>query len=73
MIGPGDRLALVERPYPQWTLARLLHLLYVDTQNREALAEMASLPVLAQTWRTLAERRLTQGVEDWSKRLNGGD
>ncbi|MBK3736242.1 MOSC domain-containing protein [Azospirillum brasilense] len=73
VIGPGDRLALVDRPYPQWTLARLLHVLYVDTQNREALAEMAALPVLAQSWRTLAERRLTQGVEDWSKRLNGGD
>ncbi len=72
VIGPGDRLELVERPYPQWTLTRLLHVLYVDTMNREALAEMAALPVLAQAWRTLAERRLDRNaVEDWDGRLKG--
>ncbi len=71
-IGPGDRLTLVERPYPHWSLTRLLHVLYVDTLNRDALAEMAALPVLAQAWRTLAERRLERhAVEDWDGRLKG--
>ncbi|AWK87356.1 MOSC domain-containing protein [Azospirillum thermophilum] len=73
-ISPGDRLVLVERAYADWPLSRLLHQLYVDTMNRGALAEMAALPVLAASWRTLAERRLARGgVEDWSGRLNGKD
>lgn len=72
-IGPGDRLTLLDRPCPAWPLARLLRVLYVDTLDREALAEMAALPALAQGWKTLAERRLARGaVEDWTGRLNGG-
>lgn len=72
-IGPGDPLLLAERPCPDWPLARLLRVLYVDTQDRTALAEMAALPALAQSWRILAERRLERGtVEDWTGRLTGG-
>lgn len=72
-IGPGDRLTLVERPCPGWPLARLLRVLYVDTMDRAALAEMAALPALAQSWKTLAERRLERSaVEDWNGRLTGG-
>ncbi|MBP2312202.1 MOSC domain-containing protein [Azospirillum soli] len=71
-IGAGDTLSLIERPHSDWSLTRLLHVLYVDTLNREALAQMAALPVLAQAWRTLAERRLERGaVEDWNGRLKG--
>ncbi|MCG5239274.1 MOSC domain-containing protein [Azospirillum doebereinerae] len=72
-IGSGDRLTLVDRPCPGWPLIRLLRVLYVDTMDRAALAEMAALPALAQSWRVLAERRLERSaVEDWSGRLNGG-
>ncbi|WP_448202593.1 MOSC domain-containing protein [Azospirillum sp. sgz302134] len=71
-IAPGDRLSLIDRPHPHWSLARLLHVLYVDTMNRDALAEMAELSVLAQGWRTLAARRLERNaVEDWDGRLKG--
>nr|WP_207461793.1 MOSC domain-containing protein [Azospirillum sp. SYSU D00513] len=71
-IAPGDRLALTARPHPDWTLARILHVLYHDTMNRTALAEMAGLPALAEGWRSLARRRLERGaVEDWSARLGG--
>ena len=71
-IAAGDRLSLVERPCPDWPLARLLRVLYVDTQDRAALAAMAALPALAQSWRILAERRLERGVvEDWTGRLTG--
>lgn len=73
LIGPGDRLALIDRPCPGWPLARLLRVLYVDTLDRAALAEMAALPALAQSWKTLAERRLERrAVEDWNGRLTGG-
>ncbi len=72
-IGPGDRLTLLDRPCPDWPLARLLRVLYVNTLDRAALADMAALPALAQSWKTLAERRLARGaVEDWTGRLHGG-
>ncbi len=71
-IARGDGMTLLERPYPAWPLDRLLHVLYVDTLNRAALAEMAALPVLAASWRALAERRLERGaVESWEGRLHG--
>lgn len=72
-IGPADRLTLVERPCPDWPLTRLLRVLYVDTLDRAALTDMAALPALAQSWKTLADRRLARdAVEDWTGRLTGG-
>ncbi|HEY8163906.1 MAG TPA: MOSC domain-containing protein [Methylocystis sp.] len=68
----GDALELIERPCPDWPLARLSNLLYRDTRDGEGLAAMAALPQLAESWRALARRRLETGkVENWSARLYG--
>ncbi|OCP01925.1 MULTISPECIES: MOSC domain-containing protein [unclassified Ensifer] len=73
MISAGDRMQRVERRHPEWTIARLWHYLYVDTLNRDALAEIASLAILPSSWRDYATKRLqTHSVEDWSRRLDGG-
>ncbi|MHB8916321.1 MAG: 3-alpha domain-containing protein, partial [Thiobacillus sp.] len=54
-----------------WPLARLLHHLYVDRMNADALHAIAALAVLPPSWRRLAEQRLqSRQVEDWSRRLN---
>jgi hypothetical protein len=38
----------------------------------KALADLAALPELAQSWRTLATRRIDTGsVENWNRRLHG--
>ncbi len=72
-VAAGDRLTLAARPHPQWTLQRLLHVLYVDRLNYAALAEMAELPQLAESWRKLARQRVASHVvEDMEKRLAGG-
>ncbi|MBK1669794.1 MOSC domain-containing protein [Rhodovibrio sodomensis] len=69
-VAPGATLALVERPQPAWPLSRLLHVLYRDTLNRAALAGIAEIPQLAESWRKLARRRLERGdVEDWDARV----
>jgi hypothetical protein len=40
--------------------------------NHEALSAIASLRVLPERWRRLAEKRLETGtVEDWTARLRG--
>lgn len=69
----GDGLTLASRPYPDWSLARLLRVLYVDRLDYAALTEMAELPPLAESWRKLARQRVAKHeVEDMEKRLAGG-
>ncbi|MEH3116088.1 MAG: MOSC domain-containing protein [Methylorubrum populi] len=69
-VAAGDTLDLVERPHPDWPLARLLHHFYVDRLDAAALRAIAVLAPLTESWRTLAARRLASGaVEDWRRRL----
>jgi len=67
---PGDALRLIERPRPDWPLARLFALLYERPRAFDELAEMAALPELAPNWRDLARKRIdSRKVEDWARRL----
>lgn len=69
-IEPGSTVDLVERPHPDWTIARLNAVIASRSLAREELSEMAALSVLAESWRNLARRRLeSRQVESWSKRL----
>ena len=69
-LAAGDSLQLLQRPHPDWPLVRLLHVLYDDVLNQAALAQMADLAVLAESWRVIARRRLETGqVEEWERRL----
>jgi len=70
-IAPGDELRLIDQPHGQWPLSRLLHHFYIEPLDRDALAAIAALEVLAPSWRQIAAQRLkTGGVEDWSRRLD---
>lgn len=67
----GDSIELVERPYPDWPLDRLLRLLYRSGSSDADLVPALRLP-LVPSWRRLFERRLqTRTVEDWRRRLFG--
>ncbi|MCB1727166.1 MAG: hypothetical protein KDI22_07020, partial [Gammaproteobacteria bacterium] len=53
-----------------WPLARLLETLWDAQGDHKALAEMASLTVLAPAWRDPARRRLVSGeIEASTARL----
>ncbi|WP_372966163.1 MOSC domain-containing protein [Marinobacter sp.] len=68
----GDLLILEQRPNPEWSLSRILNVLYNATLDSEALAGMAELSQLSLSLRTLARNRLETGqVEDWENRLFG--
>ncbi|MFW5685702.1 MAG: MOSC domain-containing protein [Spirochaetota bacterium] len=70
VIESGDPMTLEERPQPQWTLARLLTLLYTTPLDAEGLRGMATLPELAAGQRAIAEARLSSGrVEPWARRV----
>jgi MOSC domain-containing protein YiiM len=52
-VRAGDRLELVERPYPEWPLASLFALLIGgEAKDRPAdLRALRDVPVLAETWK----------------------
>src|SRR3546814_14051606 len=73
-VGPGGTLDLLDRPAGDWTLERILHVLYRDTLNVDGLAQLAELGSLTESWRALARRRLERhAVAYWSSRVNGSD
>ncbi len=66
----GDEISLIDRPLPDWPLARILRAFYHDTGDLPTLAGIAALEPLAPGWRTLARKRVESGrVEDWASRL----
>jgi MOSC domain-containing protein YiiM len=69
-IGAGDVLSLLERPCPEWSVARVHQALYGDAPDKDTLAALALLPQLASGWRDKAGKRLDEGKpEDWAGRL----
>ncbi len=69
----GDRFILLARPYREWTLSRVVSVLYQRVLDRDELMGLQRLP-LVPSWQRLVERRLEQGtVEDWSGRLVGAN
>lgn len=70
IILSGDELTCLDRPQPEWPLARILDLLYHRPLDLESLRQLAEVSQLASGWRRLIENRIARrSVEDWSKRL----
>jgi MOSC domain-containing protein YiiM len=71
-VGPDDRMRLLHRHSPEWTISRIWRVLYVDPLNRSELGGVAEIERLADGCRKYAIRRLATGeVEDWTQRLSG--
>lgn len=69
---PAD-LVLVERPHPEWTVARANQIMHHDREDRAAAAALAACPALSQSWKTTLRGR-TEGVAETrssSLRLDG--
>ncbi|MFN7089242.1 MAG: MOSC domain-containing protein [Allorhizobium sp.] len=72
VVTPSDRLVMIERRSPDWTIERIWRSFYVDTLNLPELEAIANLTALAPSWREHARRRIASGkVEDWTHRLDG--
>ncbi|BAI75182.1 MOSC domain-containing protein (plasmid) [Azospirillum sp. B510] len=68
----GDEIRLIDRPLPDWPLARILRAFYHDTGDIPTLTGITALGPLASGWRDLARRRVESGrVEDWTSRVDG--
>lgn len=67
--GPGDMLIPLERPLPEWPVARLFRALFRDGAAREELEELAGLALLAAGWRARAAQRLETPLrKGWTRR-----
>ncbi|MGI2177795.1 MOSC domain-containing protein [Shewanella frigidimarina] len=70
-IGEGDEIFLCDRPYPDWTLARVMKAIFEGCLNKQELQLLSTLP-LVDSWKRLIQRRIeTTMLEDWSFRLYG--
>ena len=67
----GDAIVLEARPYPQWTLARLMCAIDGGECDPVRLREMLALPLPASWQRLFASRLATAEVESWERRLCG--
>ncbi len=71
MLQAGDAVQLVARPHPQWSLLRLIDVLYRQPLDIAVLESMQALP-LTPSWRRLVDGRLARHqVEDWTARIEG--
>ncbi len=69
-IRQGDHITLMDRPHEDWPLTRLMNIIYDKSKDRDDLIAMADLELLAESWRSLAEKRLKSNhIEDWKSRL----
>ena len=67
----GDTLTLIERPLPEWTVARANEVMHGRPADRGAAAALAELPQLAPTWRESLRRLAAAAEGDGAKRLLG--
>lgn len=57
-VEAGTRMELLDRPWPEWTIARIFRLLIGGGHkaDRDAVHALADMPVLAQAWRDRARK-----------------
>jgi MOSC domain-containing protein YiiM len=56
VVAAGDRLTLLDRPHPEWTVTRVIGLLIAGEGRSDpvAVSALASLNILAENWRRRA-------------------
>ncbi|RYP19530.1 hypothetical protein DL767_009628 [Monosporascus sp. MG133] len=72
-VQAGHEMILIERINPWWSVSRVQHFAYKEINNTEACAEISELLGLSEFFIDLFKKRLTDGVEDMSGRLNGDE
>jgi len=71
-VAPGAAIDRVERPHPDWTVARANQVMHHHKADLDAAAELAALPALSASWKaTLASRVFKHAEADPSARLEG--
>lgn len=64
-------LELLERPYPEWTIARCNEVMHHDKDDLVATEALASCPLLAESWRQRLNKRLKGKESSIKSRVYG--
>ena len=73
-VQAGEKLVLIERPCPEWTVAAANHVMHHLADDREAARRLESCRILSRRWReTLARRAATGTAGSSAARLYGPD
>ena len=70
-VQPGIELQLIERPYPEWTIATCNEVMYVHKDDMQMASNLASCELLAENWRRSLEKRLQGEASSIEKRVFG--
>ena len=70
-VAAGDAIVLTARPWPQWSMARMMQLLYEPCLDPEILNAMLELPLVPKLHKLLSNRLQHASVESWQARLEG--
>lgn len=70
LSAPAD-ITLLERPFPQWTVAEANEIMHHRKQDAKAAGALAGCPALSESWRTTLSRRADKIIDDDSPRLEG--
>lgn len=72
-INAGDIIRLLERPYPEWSVARIMYYLFIETGNKEMMKEIVEIQPLGEEIKDKFRARLAKGVaENQDDRMYGG-
>lgn len=74
VVRQGDMVRLLDRPLPEWTVARVMYYLFLDTKNTEMMKEIVELVPLGEDIKGKFLARLAKGItEDQDGRMFGGE
>lgn len=63
-VQTGDIIRLLERPYPEWTVARVMYYLFLDTKDVDMMKQIIELPQLGFEIRDKFKARLATGATE---------
>lgn len=71
-IREDQKLTLIDRPSPKWTIAKCNEIMHGDSPNPEELRELAQCEWLAESWKNTLNKRIATGEpSDIRKRVIG--
>ena len=70
-VQPGIELQLIERPYPEWTIATCNEVMYVHKDDLQMASNLASCELFAENWRRSLEKRLQGEASSIEERVFG--
>lgn len=70
-VEAGAKLQLLERPYPEWSIAACNEVMHVHKDDLKLAYELASCSLLAENWKRTLKKRLRGVHSDVKKRVYG--